>query len=310
MIGVALLLVGAWAIVVGVGVVLLVRGLRRPPRKTAGVVLARGEPADPSEIDLDAQTLELRLSHGHASPGWWIAGRNSAGPLVVVCHGFGDSRYGAMAHWAPRVLPFAHAVAVYDNRGQGDSTAPDADGSLGEADDLVAVLGQLLAARPDAADRGVVLYGYSLGANTALRAAATLGQSPDTPTPRPLTGLILDSPYRRWDGPVRQVFRQHRWPRWPIVPLAGLVLRMRSRWQDTADVAANLPPGLPVLVVSTAGDELVDPADAEAIADAARQAGCDAELLAFPHGHHLSAYELDEPAYQTALDRLFKRAMR
>ncbi|MEM9790614.1 MAG: alpha/beta fold hydrolase [Planctomycetota bacterium] len=304
MIGVALLLVGAWAITVGVGVVLLIRGLRRPPRKTAGVVLARGEPADPSEIDLDAQTLELRLSHGHASPGWWIAGRNPAGPLIVVCHGFGDSRYGAMAHWAPRVLPFAHAVAVYDNRGQGDSTAPDADGSLGEADDLVAVIGQLLAAHPDAADRGVVLYGYSLGANTALRAAATLGQTPDAP----LTGLILDSPYRRWDGPVRKVFRQHRWPRWPIVPLAGLYLRMRSRWQDTAEVAARLPRGLPLLIVSTAGDELVDPADPAAIADAARRAGCRAELLAVPHGHHLTAYELDEPSYREALDRLFSAA--
>ncbi|MEM9251874.1 MAG: alpha/beta fold hydrolase [Planctomycetota bacterium] len=305
MLGFLVLLLLAGAILVAVGTAMLIRGLRYPPRKTAGVALARGHAADPADLGLDAQPLDLRLAHGHTSPAWLLHGQAPQGPTVVVCHGFGDSRYGAMAAWAPRVLPHANTVLVYDNRGQGDATAPTADGSLGEADDLRAVLGQLLDLHPPATEHGIVLYGYSMGANTVLRAAAALHQHDD---PAPLHGLIADSPYRTWDGPVRRLFRHNHWPRWPIVPLAGLLLRMKSRWRDIADVADSLPPGLPVLIISTAGDELVDPADPAAIADAAEQAGCEVDHLALPHGHHLAAYELDEDAYREALTRFFARA--
>lgn len=302
MIGIPLLLTVACGLVVLVGTAMLVRGLRRPPRKTAGVALAHGLPTEPAELGLDAEPLDLRLANGHASPGWWIVGEAPDGPLVAICHGFGDSRYGAMSAWAPRVLRWASGVVVCDNRGQGDSTAPFADGSLGEADDLAAIVGQLLDHRPGTAERGVVLYGYSMGANAAIRAAAALGDT------APIVGLIADSPYRRWDGPVHRIFRRHRWPRWPIIPLAGWWLGIGRRWIDTAEVADRLPAGLPVLIVATAGDELIGPDDAPAIAEAARNAGCDAELLALPHGHHLAAYELNETAYAAALDRFFANA--
>jgi pimeloyl-ACP methyl ester carboxylesterase len=330
-IGVALLLLAGWGVLVVVGTAMLVRGLRYPPRKTAGVAVAHGEATELEEAGLSGEAIELRLSDGRASPGWWIEGRRADGPVVVICHGYGDSRYGAMAAWAPRVLGWAGGVVVYDNRGQGDSGSPAADGSLGESRDLRAVVGQVSAMREGVAARGVVLYGYSMGANAAIRAAAMEADgrervrrgrtvrtgeageavaSDEGGEHARVWGVIADSPYCRWDGPVRRLFRDRRWPCWPVVPLAGGWLGIPRRWEDVDRVAERLPSGLALLAFSTEGDRLVDPADAAAIVSSAEGAGVDAELVAFDHGTHLMGYDVDEAAYTAALGRLFAKVER
>ncbi|MEM6333706.1 MAG: alpha/beta hydrolase family protein, partial [Planctomycetota bacterium] len=233
-------------------------------------------------------------------------------PMAVVCHGFGDSKYGAMGSWAGRVIGRCGGVVVYDNRGQGESTAKTADGSLGEAADLAAVVGQVAAMRPGAAAKGVVVVGYSMGANAAIRAVAAMRAAGGDGCGRDgggveVVGLMADSPYRRWDGPVRRVFAMNRWPAWPVVGLTGVWLRIGRRWEDTAAVAERLGARLAVLVVGTEADELVGLEDVRAIAAAAERGGADAELLAFEEGRHLAGWDVDRAAYEAEIDRLFDK---
>ncbi|MEM6333641.1 MAG: hypothetical protein AAF823_09925, partial [Planctomycetota bacterium] len=85
MIGFVVLFAAAGVLVVVAGVVAVVRGLRYPPRKTAGVAMAWGEPTEPSEAGFEGEAIELRLSDGATSPGWWLQGGDADGPMAVVC---------------------------------------------------------------------------------------------------------------------------------------------------------------------------------------------------------------------------------
>ena len=243
----------------------LVRKLTKPPRRTYGVALASDLPLAPGDLGLAGVELSLQLPEaagdggmGYASPGWRVEGGDPAGPVVVVTHGYGDARYGAL-QWAGVLRAAASAVVVYDLRGHGDSAAPTFHGGLTEPRDLVAILDQLDAAR-------VVLFGYSLGAGVSIVAAALDAEAGRSR----VVGVIADGPYRHWDEPVRRLLRLRRWPAWPVVPLTYGVLRWRrpemARF-DRAAWAAKLR--CPLLVLHAGEDELCPLESARAIASAA-----------------------------------------
>jgi pimeloyl-ACP methyl ester carboxylesterase len=272
--GLLILFGTAAASVIGIAATALVRRLRLPPRKTLAVAMARQDPTDPADLRLDAEAVTLRLSRGEATPGWIIRGQRPDGPVVVVLHGFGDSRFGALTR-VPAIAPHASHVVVFDQRGQGESQTRASCLGRRESADLLGVLEQLPMVKP------VVVAGHSMGAGIAL---ATANQ-----TDR-IVGLILEAPYRTWDEPVRTVFRMHRYPIWPIVPLAGLILRVLVRCKPFDRVAEAAALDKPMLVLHAEDDPIVPIDAAKAIAAAAPRA----TLEVFPTGKH-DRLALDEP---------------
>lgn len=256
--GLALLLAGGLLIYLGALTVFTLFRLRRPPRRSYAWAVARGVPGDPRELDgggrvYEAWTLDragLRL------PVWDIAGEDPAGPVVVLTHGWGESRVTMLGR-ADAIAPSCSRVVLWDLPGHGE--APGVCGFGGrEAEDLRALCATI--------GRPAVLMGFSLGAEIAIRCAAGANAE------RSIAGLILEAPYRRGATPARNLLRLLAFP-WRInLPLAlgviGLLSRegFASRWRDLTTLVR---PGIPTLVLHGGHDAVCPPGDGEAIARAA-----------------------------------------
>lgn len=269
----------------------LVYGLGHPKRKTFVVALAKGDPTDPADLGLKAQEVTFTLSDKTRTPGWVIEGapgnvdgNDSAGITVVIVHGFGDSRYGSLVR-APLLVPYVKKVVVFDLPGQGEAEAKRAYGGLREPDDVLAVLDQL---EPNDAKR-IVLLGASMGAGISIVAAAEAG---GTLRGR-IVGVIAEGPYRHWDEPLHNLFKKNRYPRWPIIDLAWVWLRVTAKGFadfDRARYAGKL--SCPLLVLHGTEDRLCPITSAKEIAEAAAD-GRFVEIVGGEHGNLPCEHEAD-----------------
>lgn len=236
-----------------------VRTLTRPPRRTYSWAVARGKPGDPGELPVTRSFREWSFaSRGHSFPAWDIMGDDPAGPLVVVTHGWGDSRV-TMLDRADALCRLSSRVVVWDLPGQGDAPGLCSLG-VREPEDLSALLAALPAGEP------VVLYGFSLGAGVSIVAARAVSGAG-------LVGVIAEAPYRVPATPARAVLHQTGMPyRWNL-PCAlwwiGLRLRggLAAASFDRCEHAALV--AVPLLVIHTEEDEICPIQDGESIAAAA-----------------------------------------
>ena len=304
--GLILLLLTAVVLLWLFGVAGLVYSLTHPRRKTFAVALGRGDPTDPADLELLAQEVAFSLSDRSRTPGWIIQGHVSdeTAPTVVIVHGYADSRYGALKR-VPVVVPYARRVVVFDLPGQGESESRRGYGGLREPTDVLTVLDQL---PPEDAQR-IVLLGSSMGAGIAIAAAAEAGGEPLEERAGQnirgrIVGVIAEAPYRYWDEPLHNRFRKHHYPRWPIIPLAGLWLTLTAKGFtrfDRAGYARQL--ACPLLVIHGSDDTLCPITSAKEIAQAA-PAG---EFIEIPDGRHDDLPTAQEPAYRDAIAGFLKK---
>ncbi len=234
--------------------------LIHPPRRTFASAIARSIPADPSDLSpprhYECWTLRSR---GMDLPVWDIEGDDPDGPILVLVHGWGDSRIGALPR-LEAVAPNVSRVVALDLPGHGEAPGWCALGTL-EVDDLHALVDQLALPR-----ERLVLMGWSMGAGIAIEVGAR------TPGMR---GVIAEAPYRLARTPARNVLRQARLP-WrlnltPAFWLLNAVLRGRLRDArfDRARHARQLR--CPLLVLHGELDEVCPIDDGRDIAQAAPQ---------------------------------------
>lgn len=247
------------------GVIAVRRVLTRPPRRTYASAVARGRAGDPGELDpprrfeswhLDASTARL--------PVWDLSGDDPDGPVVIMSHGWGDSRIGALQR-LPLVLRGARRVVAWDMPGHGDAPGPSHLGTT-EVDDLLRLVERVAASESPGQARGIVLLGWSLGAGVSIAAAA---RAPGGP----IEGVIAEAPYRLPSTPASRMLRVMRWPEFGML---GTALWLAS-WQapalrrprdfDRARLASQVP--CPLLVLHGEQDEICPIADGRAIASAA-----------------------------------------
>ena len=298
--GLVMLFAVAAGLIVVVGVALLYHAMLHPHRKTYGFALAHGLPTQPEELGLEAEPIELTLTDGHTSPGWIITGREPDGPTIVMTHGWSSSRYTAL--WKASLLArFAGRVVLYDTRGHGESSAPICHMGTTEAIDLLNIAEQL----PPAA-APLMLYGSSMGAGTAIVAAArSVSQNGRAGRP-PIAGVIADGPYRRGMEPVLGKLRNDGYPAFPIVHLAWTLVTLRLGGFgdfDRARHAGRLP--CPLLVLHGTADRISRPASARQIVDAAG----DATLIEFEGAAHGQLATHDEPRYCKAVATFVEHVM-
>ncbi len=299
--GLLLLILFALCLLWLLGAAGLVYALGHPKRKTFAVALACGDPTDPADLELVAEEATFTMGGGSRSPGWVIQGSDPGGPTIVIVHGFGDSRYGAL-HRVPMAAPFARRVVVFDLPGQGESQARRAYGGLREPDDVLAVLAVLAVLeqleKQDA--QRIVLLGYSMGAGIAIAAAAkSVGEARAG-----IVGVIAEGPYRYWDEPIVSIFKRNHYPVQPIVSLVWVWLRLTARGFaqfDRAGHAAKLC--CPLVVLHGTQDELCPISSARQIAESAP----DGRLIEFPGGRHNDLPCEHEQAYRTAIGDFLKR---
>lgn len=256
--GLAILLAIGLAVLWTAGVVLSAWALLHPPRRTYSAAVARGRAGDPSELSEGARafdTWELEC-RGRRLPVWDVKGDDAGGPVVVLTHGWGDSRIGGLVR-LPALLPVASRVLLWDMPGHGE--APGVCGlGVGEVQDLIALLDRVAGQR-------VVLMGWSLGAGVSIAAAART---------KLVSGVIAEAPYRLARTPATNVIRSRGLPASIIMPvvfaMAPAVVGggIRARRFDRCRHAAGL--ACPLLVIHGSDDAVCPCVDGREIAAAGR----------------------------------------
>jgi pimeloyl-ACP methyl ester carboxylesterase len=206
-----------------------------------------------------------------------MAGDDSQGPVVVLSHGWGDSRVGSLSR-ASALLPLASRIVMWDMPGHGEAPGTCSLGAR-EPDALLALLARIAPCEP------VVLFGWSLGAGVSIATASRLA---DAPLPGvSLAGVIAEAPYRLARTPARNVLVNFGMPHRLNLPLAlaciGIDARIGPRWQgfDRAALAARLR--APLLVIHGVLDDVSPVEDGRAIAAAAPEG----TIVELPEaGHH------------------------
>lgn len=246
--------------------------LTHPPRRTYASAVARGKPADPSELPppLGPRRFERWTfqSRGLSFPAWDVAGDLPRGPTIILSHGWGDSRIGGLSR-IPHLAPHASRLILWDLPGHGESPSTTSLGTR-EVDDLLALIQRVREPNLE-----IILYGWSLGAGISIAAAA---KGVNERTCR-ISAVIAEAPYRLAPTPARNVLREKSLPAsWNIPPafwLLGLDFGVGPRWQrkgpfDRAALAARLT--CPLLVLHGDQDTICPIDDGKAIAEAAPSA--------------------------------------
>lgn len=255
----ALLATGAalyWSVVV----LYIARSLRSPPRCTYASAIARGLPGDPSELPRPLDAHNWSFTWRNLSLPVWDIALDDRGPVIILTHGWANSRVGAL----PRIPPLAGAGAgrliAWDMPGHGEAPGRATLG-LREPGALEALVAEV---RAQGERRPIVLYGWSLGAGVSIAAAAA---GADTAL------VVAESPYRLPVTPAAAVMRERGVPPLgrlrPALALVALGAGADPLWRgfDRARLAARLP--CPLLVIHGSRDTISPVSDGEAIARAA-----------------------------------------
>ncbi len=283
--GLAILFAVALGVLLAAQTAGVVHSILHPRRLTDGVALARGWAADPDQagatwraervVGHDAEPVEL----------WRITGKSTSdGPIVVMVHGWGDSRIAEL-QWLDVLSEAAAQLVMFDLPGHGDSPRPRCTWGVVEVDLIRTVV------RHVANDgRPVVLHGASMGAALAIEAASERGLN--------VSAVIADSPYRRPTTAIAGTMRDQGLPGWPSANLAwaAMGLGWPGRWRaDTARFACHVT--APLLLLHGEADTVSPLRDSQDVADAAPHA----RLVTFSRMGHTRAW-CDQPeAYRRAI---------
>lgn len=221
--------------------------------------------------------------------GWWIPSGASR-KTVVLSHGYGTNReepWVPMYELASMLHDRSYNVLMFDY-GYASRTHPEpATGGLTES-------GQLLGALKYARERGsdeLVVWGFSMGAGTALQAALRTG---------PIDGMILDSTFLPDDDTLYYNLRQFAdVPKYPSLSLLRWFFPVMSGGASLADLPSaevqttDYP--FPMLLIHGTADDKAPVYLAENIAKA--QTNALSQLWVVPGAIHEMIYRTHPEAY-------------
>jgi pimeloyl-ACP methyl ester carboxylesterase len=255
----------------------------------------------PASFGLAYEDVAFQASDGAQLTGWWVPSSQNVGTVVLV-HGLNRSRIEMV-----RKVPFLNRAGwnavLFDLRHHGKSGGSTSSFGFFEKQDV-------LAAKVFARTRShgpVVLWGVSLGAASALLAAADDSD---------VAGLVCDSTYRSLRDTVShhlRLARSWRWwarilPSWPVADEVVYWIGRRGGFDpDAVNIAAAAShlAGRPCLFVCNSGDRRMP---SEIAFELQRAVGDKAKVLVVPGKSHGGAYREGTAAYESAVSRLLQEA--
>jgi fermentation-respiration switch protein FrsA (DUF1100 family) len=201
----------------------------------------------PGDRGLVYQNVTFPASDGVTLRGWYLPSQNGA--AVIVGHGIGAHRALGPTEILARN---GYGVLAFDWRAHGESDGDLCTFGYYEVLDVEGALAWLQA-QPDVDPERIGILGESMGAVTAIRAAARM---PD------IKAVVADSPYPSLEDGIRNIWRGTGLPAFPFVPLqialgewsTGLDL---DDMQPLDDVAAISP--RPILILAGGQDPIIGP---------------------------------------------------
>jgi fermentation-respiration switch protein FrsA (DUF1100 family) len=207
-----------------------------------------------------ARDVGFRTADGLWLAGTWLpaADPDPAAPVVVVCHGLGANRASCFGYAEIASRAGCHALA-FDFRAHGASAGFVSTFGHDEVLDVIAAVAWVRA-QPATARSPLALVGVSMGAATALRAAAIVCAD----------GVLAESAF----ADLATMVEHQAAPLGPLAPAAARAVGIASAWLLGVDVAevtpraslAALPAAVVVRLLHAADDELVPVAEGRALA--------------------------------------------
>lgn len=218
--------------------------------------------ADASSLARSAEPMRVKADDGAMLAGLWLPSPQSSGKIMILVHGFMDGPSAMIADRGEALLARGWSVAAIALRAHGPSGGMVSGFGALEAADLRVWLDAIADLIPPGESLAPVVWGRSMGAAIALRAAVE--------DPR-IQALVLEAPLvdleevvasrlrKRWIAPARL------FARW-IVKRAGRLAGASLRRPRPLNLAPRL--SIPVVVIHGTDDALVPSSSARMLAAA------------------------------------------
>lgn len=248
----------------------------------------------PRDTGLSCQDVSFAASDGLVLRGWYLPSGNGA--AIIVGHGIGGYRELGPAEVLAR---HGYGVLTFDWRAHGESDGELCTFGYYEVCDVEGALAWLQA-QPEVDPGRIGMLGQSMGAVTAVRAAAAI---PD------IQAVVVDSPYPSLDEAVANIWRGTGFPAFPFVPLqiafgewrTGLDLVDMRPLDDAAAISPR-----PILILAGGLDPITGP-------DAGQRyyvaAGEPKELWFEPDAGHVSFLRAYPAEYERRVVSFFDAAL-
>ncbi len=257
----------------------------------------------PQDFGMEYRAVEFRTSDGVPIRGWYMpAAGGSAGAkgTIIYCHGLNRTRVEMLP-----VAQFGHSLGyngvVFDFRHQGESGGKLA--SIGYWERLDAEAAQRYALEQEKAAHPMILWGISMGASSALMAAA---EDPE------VAAVISDSSFLSFKDTIRHHWNLvHHWapftrylPTFPVVDEIIYGAAWRAHFSpsdfDLEKAVRRIDPR-PVLFIGVEGDQRMPPSIARRLYEDSRSP--QKSLLIVPGTRHGEGFKSGHEQYVEAVTK-------
>jgi len=202
----------------------------------------------PAESGLLYESVTFTSADGLRLAGWYIPSRNGA--TIILCHGLGTNR-ADMLPQAVLLAEHGYGSFLFDFRAHSESEGEMVTYGYAETDDVLAAVDYLLS-RPDVDPQRIGILGGSLGAATAIRAAARSTY---------LKVVVAESAFTSLEDGVASSFAVFSGlPAFPFAPLTVVF----AQWQTGLRISEVRPiddiPSIaprPVFIIHGTDDDLI-----------------------------------------------------
>ena len=276
----------------------------RPPRMTDGRALWRLRRLGPDDLGLKYEDISFSVTDGSTGKplriaGWWIPAKMPSSRCVILIHGFGDAKVGAIA-FAPMLNAMHLNILAIDLRAHGQSEGKFTTAGVYEQHDVCEVITQLKNLLPDQT-RQVMLFGLSMGAAVAA-AVAILRQD--------ISHVLMECPYASFSSAAMQHSHVLGAP-------GGLIQRwaFESAQQNAnVDIATVRPVDLIIkvpcklMVIQSQQDVFVTPAHHQMIdtaIESRRKLNRPTVSWTIENAHHIAGIYVDAEKYMQQIYEFF-----
>jgi fermentation-respiration switch protein FrsA (DUF1100 family) len=246
------------------------------------------------------ESVRLHTSDGVDIAAWYIAPPAESGAAIIYVHGLGHNRQ-TMLEQALTLYQHGYGALLIDLRNHGESGGTMSTLGYYEPYDVQAGINFLLTL-PEVNPEQIGIVGESLGAVTAIRAAAQMPQ---------LRAIVAQSPFTSIEENVASGVRQIAGlPPFPFAPLVlffgeqetGLRIGQVRPIDDIPQIAPRA-----VLLMHGEQDRLISPDNGQRLYDAA---GEPKELVYFPTAAHAGLITADPELWETHVVAFLDRYLR
>ncbi len=206
----------------------------------------------PSVYNAEYEEVRITTEDGVNLTGWIIKPPHPRvpAPAIIMCHGVGANK-SDFTELAASLARRGYYMLLFDFRAHGESGGSRTSLGYHEQKDVAAAVG-ILRNRPGIDMKRIGIYGFSMGAATAILAAARSGA---------FSAVVADSSFTSLRDQARAAITGfYHLPSFPFVDLAviGYELYFQTSVKHVSPVAVigSLSP-VPILIIAGEGDKLI-----------------------------------------------------